>query len=383
MRTAEELREDFLLDPAIVHLNHGSFGAAPRPVLERQQELRDALERDPVEFLGRRLPDALATVRARLASYLGVADPDQLVLVANSTTGLNAVAMSIALAAGDEIVITDREYGAMKLLWREIARRTEARLVVAALPVRVTSADELAETIWSAVTPRTRALFFSHVTSETALVLPVEELCRRAREAGIISIVDGAHGPGQLPLVLDELGADYYAGNGHKWLCAPKGSAFLYAADEHRADLRPPIVSWGWDDDYQERFAWGGTDDPTAVLTIPCAIDYQEARDWGAVQARCRSLARRTQDEVLGRLGGEPIAPDEVQAPQMVAIAVPHAEPEALQRELREQHRIEVPVHDVDGATLLRISVAAYTTGEDCRQLVDALETVPRNAKSR
>ena len=383
MATAEELRNDFLLDRGIVHLNHGSFGAAPRPVLARQQDLRDALERDPVEFLGRRLPDALATVRARLATYLGVADPDRLVLVANSTTALNAVASSMLLEPGDEIVITNREYGAMQLLWEEVARRARARLVVVALALPVADDGELVEIVWDAVTPRTRVLFFSHVTSETALVLPVEELCRRAREAEIISIVDGAHGPGQLPLALDDLGADYYAGNGHKWLSAPKGSAFLYARDELRTELWPPIVSWGWHDGFQERFGWGGTDDPTAVLAMPAAIDYQDAHDWDAVRARCRSLARRTQDDVLERLGGDRIAPDELQAPQMVAIPVPHDEPESLQRELRERHRIEVPVHEVDGQTLVRVSVAGYTTEEDCRQLVHALETVSRNAKSR
>ncbi len=383
MATAEELREDFLLDRDIVHLNHGSFGASPRPVLEYQQALRDALERDPVEFLGRRLPESLAAVRGRLAAYLAVADPDRLVLVANTTTALNAVASSLPLEPGDEIVITNREYGAMRLLWEETASRTGARLVVAALPVRVGGGDELLNAIWDAVTPRTRVLFFSHVTSETALVLPAEELCRRAREAGVITVVDGAHGPGQLPLELDALGADCYAGNGHKWLGAPKGSAFLYAGDELQTQLRPPVVSWGWGEGYQERFTWGGTDDPTAVLAIPAAIDYQDARDLGAVRRRCRGLARRTQDGILERFGGDRLAPDELQAPQMVAVPLPQGDPEVLQHELRERHGIEVPVHEVDGKTLVRVSVAAYTTDEDCRQLVEALETVARNAKSR
>ena len=383
MATVEELRDDFLLDRAIVHLNHGSFGASPRPVLEYQQALRDALERDPVEFLGRRLPEALAAVRGRLAAHLAVADPDRLVLVANTTTALNAVGSSLPLEPGDEVLITNREYGAMHLLWEETACRTGARLVVAPLPGRVGSGDELLKAIWDAVTPRTRVLFFSHVTSETALVLPAEELCRRAREAGVISVVDGAHGPGQLSLELDELGADCYAGNGHKWLMAPKGSAFLYAGDELQARLRPPVVSWGWGDGYQDRFGWAGTDDPTAVLAIPAALDYQSAHDWNAVRARCRSLARRTQEGILERFGGDRLAPDEVQAPQMVAVPLPHGDPEALQHELREPHGIEVPVHGVDGKTLVRVSVAAYTTDEDCGRLVEALETVARNAKSR
>jgi isopenicillin-N epimerase len=371
--TAEELRADFLLDPAIAHLNHGSFGATPRPVLAGQQELRDALERDPVAFLGRQLPELLAGVRGELAGYLGVAEPARLVLVANATTALNAVATSLPLGPGDEVVVTDREYGAMGLLWTEVARRTGARLVVAPLPLPVADADQLLEAIWSAVTARTRVLFFSHVTSETALVLPARELCRRARDAGITSVVDGAHGPGQLPLALDALGADCYAGNGHKWLCAPKGAGFLYVRDDLQAELRPPIVTWGWTDGFQERFGWSGTDDPTAMLSLGAAIDYQRVNDWPAVQERCGELARRTQTAIVEGLGGARVAAEELQAPQMVAFELPNGDPDQLQQSLRDRHGIEIPVHAVDGRTLMRLSVAAYTTGEDCDRLLEAL----------
>jgi isopenicillin-N epimerase len=381
VRTAEDLRGDFLLDPEIVHLNHGAFGASPRPVLERQRELREALERDPVEFLGRNLAAALAGAGGELAAYVGVADPERLVLLPNSTTALNAVAASLPLTAGAEVVITDREYGAMRLLWEEIAKRTGARLLVAPLPLPVRDAGHLLEAVWNAVTPRTRALSFSHVTSETALVLPAEELCGRAREAGILSVVDGAHAPGQLPLTLDDLGADYYAGNGHKWLCAPKGSAFLCAGDALRDELWPPVVSWGWKDGYQERFGWSGTDDPTAVLALPAAIGYQAANDWPAVRDRCRELARRTQGELLDRLGGEPLAPAELQAPQMVTFEVPHGDAASLQRELRDRYRIEIPVHEVDGRTLVRLSVQGYTTEDDCGRLVEALSACIQDSR--
>ena len=376
--TAEELRADFLLDPGITHLNHGSFGAAPRPVLARQQELRDALERDPVEFLGRRLPELLAGVRGELAAYLGVAEPDRLVLVANATTALNAVATSLPLAPGEEVVITDREYGAMELLWTEVARRADARLVVANVPLPAVDATGLVDAIWSSVTPRTRVLFFSHVTSETALVLPAAELCQRAREAGIIAVVDGAHGPGHLPLALDDLGADCYAGNCHKWLCAPKGSGFLYVRDELQAELRPPVVTWGRNDGYVDRFGWSGTDDPTSMLSLGAAIEYQRTNDWPAVQGRCGALARRTQTAIVDQLGGSRIATEEIQAPQMVAFEVPHDDAGALQRELRDRHRIEVPVHEVDGRTLMRLSVAGYTTDQDCARLMEALSACIR-----
>jgi isopenicillin-N epimerase len=374
VRTAEELRADFLLAPDIVHLNHGSYGATARPVLVRQRELRDELERDPVEFLGRRLPEMLAGVRRDVAAYLGVTEPDRLVLVSNATTALNAVATSLPLVPGDEIVVTDREYGAMQLLWTEVARRANARLVVANVPLPALDEADLVDAIWGAVTPRTRVLFFSHITSETALVLPAKELCRRARAAGIMSVVDGAHGPGHLPLALDELGADCYAGNGHKWLCAPKGSGFLYVRDELQAELRPPVVTWGRNDGYVDRFGWSGTDDPTAMLSVSAAIEYQTTNHWPVVRERCRELARRTQAAIVEGLGGDRIAAEELQAPQMVTFVVPHEDPEALQRALRGRHRLEIPVHAVDGRTLMRLSVAAYTTDEDCERLLDALK---------
>jgi isopenicillin-N epimerase len=380
VRTAEELRADFLLAPDIIHLNHGSYGATPRPLLARQQELRSELERDPVEFLGRRLPEMLAGVRGELAAYLGVAEPDRLVLVANATTALNAVATSLPLAPGDEVVVTEREYGAMALLWTEVVSRANARLVVADVPLPAVDEAGVIDAIWSAVTPRTRVLFFSHVTSETALVLPARELCGRAREAGILTVVDGAHGPGHLPLALDDLGANCYAGNGHKWLCAPKGSGFLYVRDELQAELRPPVVSWGWKNGYQERFGWSGTDDPTAVLALPAAIEYQTANDWPAVRDRCRHLARRTQTAIVERLGGDRIAAEELQAPQMVAFGVPRDDADGLQRELRDRHRVEIPVHGVDGRTLVRLSVQGYTTEEECGRLVDALSACTRDS---
>jgi isopenicillin-N epimerase len=376
VRTAAEIRGDFLLDPDIAHLNHGSFGATPLPVLREQEELRAELERSPVEFLGRRLPDLVAEAHAQVGAYVG-ADPSSLVLVPNATTALNAVARSVPLPRGSEVVITDLEYGAMRLLWEEVARRRRARLVIAHVPLPVRDEAQLVDAVWSAVTSRTRVIFFSHITSETALVLPVQDLCRRARETGIVSVVDGAHGPGQLPLSLDRLGADVYAGNGHKWLCAPKGSAFLHARGDARDWLAPPVVSWGWaaeEDVFHARFGWSGTDDPTAVLSMPAAIAYQQANDWDVLRQRCRGLARRTQEAVQRLTGMEPIAPEPLQAPQMVAFPAPPADADALQRALWERFRVEIPVREVQGRVLVRLSVQAYVKEEDCERLVDALE---------
>jgi isopenicillin-N epimerase len=210
------LPAEFLLDPEVTFLNHGSYGACPRTVFERYQEWQLELERQPVLFLARRIDTLLADARAALAEYVGC-DPDDLVFVPNATAGVNVAAWPSGLQAGDEVLTTDLEYGALDLAWEHICGDFGARYIRTPISLPITSPDEIVETIWSAVTPRTRVLFLSHHTSSTALMLPVAELCRRARERGIRTIVDGAHVPGHLPLNLRELDADFYAGNCHKW----------------------------------------------------------------------------------------------------------------------------------------------------------------------
>ncbi|MBI3975655.1 MAG: aminotransferase class V-fold PLP-dependent enzyme, partial [Armatimonadetes bacterium] len=216
------LRALFLLRPDVIFLNHGSFGACPRPVFEAYQGWQRELEAQPVEFLGRRFPDLMREARTALAGFVG-ADPDDLVYVPNATTGVNIVARSLPLEPGDEVVSTDQEYGAAEKIWRFVCERRGARFIQAPLPVSVGAREQIVEALWAQVTPRTRVLFFSHLTSPTAVILPVAELVRRAREAGIITVIDGAHAAGQIPFALDALGADFYAANCHKWMCAPKG----------------------------------------------------------------------------------------------------------------------------------------------------------------
>ena len=365
-------------------LNHGSFGAVPRPVLDRQSELRRELEANPIEFLGRRLPSRLAQVRRRLARYVGAVDPDALGLVRNTTTAINAVARSLPLRRSDEVIVTDHEYGALRILWEDVAYERGARVVLARIPTPLPDAAAVLDAVDAALTRRTRALFFSHVTSLSALVLPAAELCLLGRERDIVTIVDGAHAPGQLDLDLDALGADCYAGNAHKWLCAPKGAAFLHAAPAAREWLAGPVVSWGWRDGYQGRFSWSGTDDPTAHLCIPEAIGYQTRHRWRGVRRRCSELARETAARIAERVGAVPLAPPELQAPQMVALGLPERAPADLQRRLRRRFRIEIPVERLGEASVVRLSVQAYTTRDDCDTLVDALDTlIRRRARPR
>ena len=240
------LKDQFLLDPDVIFLNHGSFGATPKPVFEVYQDWQRELERQPVEFLDRRFAERMAASRTVLADYLGT-QRDDLVYVTNATVGVNIVARSLELGPGDEVLTTDHEYGACDRTWRFLAGKQGFAYMCQAIPVPIATPDAFVEQLWQGVTPRTKVIFLSHITSPTAMTFPITEVCRHAREQGILTVVDGAHVPGQIHLDLDELGADFYTGNLHKWLCAPKGAGFLYASPEKQSLLEPLVVSWGYE----------------------------------------------------------------------------------------------------------------------------------------
>jgi isopenicillin-N epimerase len=356
-----QIRDAFLLDPEIVFLNHGSFGACPREVFARYREWQLELERRPVEFLGRRLRGLLAEARTAVGAYVN-ADPDDLVFVQNATAGVNLAAWALDLQPGDEVLSTSLEYGALDFAWEHVAAHAPARYV--RVPVTVPLEDAVEE-IWSGVTDRTRALFLSHITSKTAVRLPVEELCARARERGIATIVDGAHVPGHIPLDLSALDVDCYAGNCHKWLCAPKGAAFLYVRRELQDAIAPLVIGWGYEDgSFLARHEEQGTRDPAAFLTVPAAIDWQRAHDWDTVRERCRALAA----EAPARLGLEPLGT----GLQMVAMRLPPDAPLDLKERLYDQHRIEIPVED----GLIRASFQGYNGPEDLEALGTALQAL-------
>jgi isopenicillin-N epimerase len=361
------VRHAFLLDSSVTYLNHGSFGATPRVVFERYQAWQHELEREPVDFIVNRLPDLLGRARAELGAYVG-ASPDDLTFVPNATTGVNMAARALELRPGDEILTTDLEYGACDLTWQNVCERTGAAYVRA--PVAV---DDVVESLFAGQTERTRAVFVSHITSETALLLPVEEIVARARAAGLVTIVDGAHAPGHVPLALDALGADFYTGNCHKWMCAPKGSAFLHVRPEHQERVGGAIVSWGYDEPatFTSRTELQGTRDSAAYLAVPDAIDFVRAHD---TPDRCVALCRAARAELCELLGTEPLGPEEMVL-RMATVRLPHEDGE-LSKRLFAEHRIEIPVT----RDLLRISVAAYTTREDVERLLDAL---PRALRRR
>jgi isopenicillin-N epimerase len=382
---SNSLRSQFLLDPDVVFLNHGSFGACPRPVFDEYQRWQLELERQPVEFLGRRMTTLMAEARARLAEYVG-ALPDELMYFPNPTTAVNMIARSLNLRPGDEILATDHEYGAMDRTWRWLGAKTGTRYIQQPIPLPITSAEELVESFWSRVTERTRVVFLSHITSPTALIFPIHEICRRAREKGILSIVDGAHAPGQIPLNLTDLGADLYTGACHKWLCAPKGSAFLYARREVQTWLQPLVISWGWGDEvlapdptmgeteFIRLHQWQGTRDIAAFLATPAAIRFQADHDWPAVRAACHALASETRRRLNDLTGLAPLCVDSpAWFGQMAAVRLPPVDVKALKAQLYADYGIEVPVFNWQAETLLRVSFQGYNAGADADALVEAL----------
>ena len=381
---APALRDEFLLRPDVIYLNHGSFGACPRPVFETYQRWQRELEYNPVDFFTRRLKDLLRDARGALAAFVG-AEADDLVYVPNATTGVNIVAHSLSLGRGDEVLGTDHEYGALDRAWRFICERHGATYVRASIPVPVVSREHVVDAVWSRVTSRTRVLFISHITAPTALIFPVEALVRRARDAGILTVIDGAHAPGQIPVDVTALGADFYAGNCHKWLCAPKGAGFLHARREVQPLLQPLIVSWGWQAekpgpsrfiDEQER---QGTRDHAAFLSVPAAIEFLTTHDWDAVRRACQGLLRAARSAIGTITGIPPLCPDDgTWFSQMASIPLPPCDPEAITQRLYEAHRIEVPVWNWNGRQLMRVSVQGYNTQADLNALVEALGSVLR-----
>jgi isopenicillin-N epimerase len=398
------MRDAFLLDPTVIFLNHGSYGACPREVLARHQQWQLDMERNPVEFLGRRSGGLLAEARARLGELLGV-DGADLAFVANATTAVNIVVGSVALQPGDEVLGTDHEYGACEAAWERACARAGATYRRVEIPLPFDPAA-FADGVVAQVGPRTKVIFASHITSTTALIFPVAELCARARQAGVATLIDGAHAPGQLPLDLAAVGADYYTGNGHKWMCAPKGAAFLHVRPERQKDIEATVVSWGYVADamdaadaaeaadtadargslrghtgfdaytgrspLERRLQWQGTRDLAAFLTVPAAIDFQARHGWPALRERCHAMACDTLHRVLARNGLQPIAPDAAYG-QMVPIPVCATDADALRRQLFGAHRIEVPVTQHGKHTFVRVSVQAYTTQAELDTLVAAL----------
>jgi len=373
------LRSLFLLRPDVTFLNHGSFGACPLPVFEAYQNWQLELERQPVEFLGRRFNDLMREARASLAAYLHTGT-NNIVHVTNATLGANIVARSLKLREGDEVLSTDHEYGAMDRTWRFVCEKRGARYITHRLPHPLESREQFVEALWGAVTDRTRVIFLSHITSPTALTFPIEEVCRRARDAGLLTVIDGAHALGQIPVDLEAISADFYAGNCHKWMNSPKGAGFLYARPEVQPLLEPLVVSWGWesetpgDSPFIDHHEWQGTRDIAAFLSVPAAIEFMHTHDWDRVRAECHRMAQEFRQHVTELTGLPPLSADSPEwYAQMVAVPLPDCDIVKLKNRLYDEYRIEIPIQMWNGMLLIRASFQAYNTWQDVDRIVSAL----------
>jgi isopenicillin-N epimerase len=378
-------RAQMLLDPNVVNLNTGSFGPLPRPVFDRATELRRRLAEEPMDFLLRGAPPLLWEARERLAAFVA-GDARRLAFTANVTAAVNLVAASLALAEPGEVLLTDHEYGAMHWCWERAAQRQGLTVRTFPLPALPSSPTEIVEAAAAALSERTRLLFFSHVLSPTGMVLPARELCAEARRRGVLTMIDGAHAPAFVPLHLDDIGADYYGANLHKWLLAPTGSGFLYFGQGAAERVQPLQVSWGWRPDrarLDERdecgstprlrlFEFEGTRDPCPWLAVPAAIDFQAGLGFDKVRGRIAELTTYVRRRLSGLPPATPDHPELCGA--MTAFGLPpHADAAALRRGLWERNRVEAPIIERPDRLLVRVSTHFYNPEEEVDRLAEAL----------
>lgn len=385
------IAQHWTLDPDVAFLNHGSFGACPKPVLAYQQRLRNRLERQPVQFFVRDLEPLLDDARASLAAFLG-AEAADVAWVPNATTGVNAVLRSLRFEAGDELLVTDHEYNACRNALEFVASRDGARVVTTSVPFPLDDARKVIDAVMSALSERTRLVLLDHISSQTGLIMPLAQLLPVLRERGVLTLIDGAHAPGMIDVELRSLDADFYTGNCHKWICAPKGAGFLYVRRELQQQIRPPVISHGANSRRTDRsrflieFDWTGTWDPTAVLSVPEALRQLPriaGADWAAIRRRNRELALEGRSAICDALAIDPPAPSSMIG-SLAAVPLPPATGAAstsplygdpLQDELLQRWQIEVPIvpWPAHPSRLLRISAQLYNEPSQYHRLARAL----------
>jgi isopenicillin-N epimerase len=379
------IKDLFLLDPQVIFLNHGSFGACPRTVFDTYQAWQRRLEQQPVHFLGVELDYHLHEARQALAEYFH-AQVEDLVFIPNATHGVNIVAHSLDLQPGDEILSTDQEYGACNLTWKFTCQKSGAIYRQQPISLPVTSQEEITRQLWQAVTPRTRLIFLSHITSPTALSMPVHFICERARAAGILTFIDGAHAPGQIDLDLPSLQADFYTGNCHKWMMSPKGAGFLYARPEAQQLIKPLIVSWGYQSNFgpphESKFIdflqWTGTSDPAAYLSVPSAIKFMDEYHWQDIRPSCHELLQTAMRRICTLTGQSPIYPIGSDFyHQMGTIPISHMKQiSELKDRLYKEYHIEIPCLEWNNQHFIRLSIQGYNSQADIDSLHNALMTL-------
>ena len=377
-----DLKDKFLLNPDITFLNFGSFGACPKPIFEDYQKWQRELEYSPVQFLTVNGVKYLKESREALANYIKC-EADDLVYVSNPSYAVNIIAKSFKLEAGDEILTTDLEYGACDKTWEYYTKKAGAKYVRQHIELPLISKEKFIEDFFKGLTSKTKAIFISQITSSTALILPVKEICAIAKQKGLFTIVDGAHAPGHVDVNLQELQADIYTGACHKWMLAPKGCSFLYVKKEFQNLFDPLVISWGYDalfpssSQFIDYHQLQGTRDFSAFLTVPKAIEFMKENDWEMVSRNCRELVQKNAQRFCDLLAAKPLCPisDEFLG-QMFSIPIRPLSPERLQRYLFQTYSIEIPVMRHGDNTYLRYSINAFNSQADLDHLYMALKEI-------
>ncbi|NOZ08567.1 MAG: aminotransferase class V-fold PLP-dependent enzyme [FCB group bacterium] len=376
------LKAEYLLDPAITYLNHGSFGACPKPVFRSYQLWQRKLELEPVQFVDKIFKPAISEARCELGKFIHC-DPDDLVYFPNPTTALNTVIRSLKLTPGDEILSTDHEYGALERTWKYYCQKTGAKFVRRPVHLPYDSKEKMMADFIAGINPKTKVIFISEMTSMTAVIFPVKEICSKAKEAGIMTIIDGAHVPGHINLDLSDMQPDVYTGACHKWLSAPKGSSFLYVKKSLQPQIDPLVISWGWESDFPSHsqfldyHQWQGTRDLSAFFAVPAAIAFQKSNNWQEVSSRCHNLLVETRRRISNITGAELICPDSKSFfGQMASIRLPDIDPVKIQTTLFQEYKIEVPVFRWKDETFIRVSIQAYNDENDVDKLIEALKQI-------
>jgi isopenicillin-N epimerase len=379
------MKDEFLLDPSITFLNFGSFGACPKPIFQQYQAIQREMELDPVRFMVKTGIEALNEARKSLSTYVGC-DPEDLVYVTNPSYAINTIAKSIQLKPGDEILSTDLEYGALVRTWDYYCERAGARFVQQKIQLPISSKEAFLNDFWKGYSDKTKAIFISHITSATGLILPIKEICEEAKRRGLLTIVDGAHVPGHIPLKINELQADIYTGACHKWMMAPKGASFLFVNKENQHWVDPLLISWGYKSDKPSSSSFidyhqtSGTRDFSSFLTVPFCIDYMQENNWSEKAQICQKKTIENALLLQSAFDFEPICPVNKEfIGQMFSIPVKTSQPEMLQNILYDQYRIQIPVASNYGKYYIRYSVQVFTTPEDLNHLQKSLLELVQN----
>ena len=377
------LKDQFLLRNDIHFLNFGSFGATPKPIFDYYQQWQKVLEAEPVQFIAFDGVEYLSTSRAALAKFIHVDDKDDLVYVTNPSYAVNIIAKSFPLEEGDEILATDIEYGACDRTWDYYCNQKKAVYKRQHIHLPITTKEQFIEDFFAGLTNKTKAIFISHITSATALIFPVKEICAIAKSKGLITIVDGAHAPAHVALKINELEVDFYVGACHKWMMAPKGASFLYAHKSVQPLCEPLVVSWGYkaakpsNSQFLDYHQMIGTRDFSAFLAVSMSIIFMEDNNWPALSKQCHEMVLANASQFFGLLGTAPISPlTNEWIGQMISIPIHTKEPEILQRKLFKEFNIEIPIMRQGNDVYMRYSINVFNTVQDLEALHSALSTI-------